>query len=72
MFSAKGKQIVKDELLFNDHFTGVTSASLAIASAVGLLSVCGIPFNEVVASMPFLVIGKFAFDAFDVYVEISA
>ena len=31
---------------------------LAIASSVGILSACGIPFNEVVASMPFLVIGE--------------
>ncbi|XP_038057470.1 patched domain-containing protein 3-like isoform X2 [Patiria miniata] len=36
---------------------GVISAMLAIASSMGLLSYCGLPFNEVSASMPFLAIG---------------
>ncbi|XP_071807226.1 patched domain-containing protein 3-like isoform X1 [Asterias amurensis] len=36
---------------------GVISAMLAIASSMGLLSYCGVPFNEVTASMPFLAIG---------------
>ncbi|XP_022090440.1 patched domain-containing protein 3-like isoform X2 [Acanthaster planci] len=36
---------------------GVISAMLAIASSMGLLSFCGLPFNEVSASMPFLAIG---------------
>ncbi|KAJ8027871.1 Patched domain-containing protein 3 [Holothuria leucospilota] len=37
--------------------SGVLSAGLAIGSAMGLLSFCGVPFNQVVASMPFLVLG---------------
>ncbi|XP_071481622.1 patched domain-containing protein 3-like [Diadema antillarum] len=36
---------------------GILSASLAIASSVGLLSYVGASFNLVVASMPFLIIG---------------
>ncbi|XP_072049089.1 patched domain-containing protein 3-like [Amphiura filiformis] len=36
---------------------GLISAFLAISSTVGLLSACGVAFNQVVASMPFLVIG---------------
>ncbi|XP_071847790.1 patched domain-containing protein 3-like isoform X3 [Apostichopus japonicus] len=37
--------------------SGILSALIAISSGVGLLSYCGVPFNQVVASMPFLAMG---------------
>lgn len=36
---------------------GVVSAGLAILSCSGLLSYCGVPFNQVAASMPFVIVG---------------
>nr|XP_006814498.1 PREDICTED: patched domain-containing protein 3-like [Saccoglossus kowalevskii] len=36
---------------------GVLSAGLAIVSSLGLMSYCGVPFINVVASMPFLILG---------------
>lgn len=52
-------------LMFRDNvqskpwlaFTGVLSASLAIVSALGLLSYCKVPFNQVATSVPFLILG---------------
>ncbi|XP_072169811.1 patched domain-containing protein 3-like [Diadema setosum] len=38
-------------------FLGVLSAVFAVISAVGLLSYCGLKFNEIVSLMPFLVLG---------------
>ena len=37
---------------------GVISAALAVVSAFGLVLRCGVPFNHVVISGPFLVLGK--------------
>lgn len=37
---------------------GVISATLALVSAVGLLCYCGVPFNQVTISMPFIILGK--------------
>ncbi|KAJ8042861.1 Patched domain-containing protein 3 [Holothuria leucospilota] len=36
---------------------GVFSASLAIVSALGILSYCKVPFNQVTTSVPFLILG---------------
>ena len=37
---------------------GVISATLALVSAVGFLCYCGVPFNQVTISMPFIILGK--------------
>lgn len=42
-------------------FLGVLSAVFAVISAVGLLSYCGLKFNEIVSLMPFLVLGRLFF-----------
>ncbi|KAJ8042863.1 Patched domain-containing protein 3 [Holothuria leucospilota] len=52
-------------LMFRDNvqsktwlaYMGVLSASLAIVSALGLLSYCKVPFNQVATSVPFLILG---------------
>ncbi|KAJ8036580.1 Patched domain-containing protein 3 [Holothuria leucospilota] len=36
---------------------GVVSAAMAVVSSVGLLSYCGVPFNQVTVSMAFIVLG---------------
>ncbi|KAJ8036578.1 Patched domain-containing protein 3 [Holothuria leucospilota] len=36
---------------------GVVSASLGLVSAVGFLCYCGVPFNQVTVSMPFIILG---------------
>ncbi|KAJ8036579.1 Patched domain-containing protein 3 [Holothuria leucospilota] len=36
---------------------GVVAASMAMVSSVGLLSYCGVPFNQVTLSMPFIILG---------------
>ncbi|KAJ8033684.1 Patched domain-containing protein 3 [Holothuria leucospilota] len=43
---------------------GVVSAAFAITSAVGMLAFCSVQFNEIVAMMPFLVIGVGVDDMF--------
>ena len=40
---------------------GILSAALAILSAFGLMTYIGVPFQNIVASSPFLVMGKFDF-----------
>ena len=40
---------------------GILSAALAVLSAFGLMTYIGVPFQNIVASSPFLVMGKFSF-----------
>lgn len=39
---------------------GVANAGMGIATAIGLLNLIGMPYNDIVGVMPFLVVGRFS------------
>lgn len=40
---------------------GVVNAGMGIAAAIGLMNLIGVPYNDIIGVMPFLVVGLFKF-----------